>query len=78
MSIGSQSALNQGEEFSWRGIAMAEYVRIQKGGRELSVPRKAFNSVYKEKGFELVDAEQKDSSDGGSSAKGKSGSSRKS
>ena len=33
---------------------MAEYVRIQKGAHELSVSRKAFNSIYKEKGFELV------------------------
>jgi hypothetical protein len=33
---------------------MADYVRIHKGARELSVSRKAFNSIYKEKGFELV------------------------
>jgi hypothetical protein len=34
---------------------MADYVRIHKGAHELSVSRKAFNSIYKEKGFELVD-----------------------
>lgn len=35
---------------------MAEYVRIQKGGKDLSVSRKAFESVYREKGFALAAA----------------------
>lgn len=33
---------------------MPDYVRIHKGAHELSVSRKSFNSIYKEKGFELV------------------------
>lgn len=38
---------------------MSDYVRIQKGSRELTVSEKAFNSIYKEKGFELIDGKSK-------------------
>jgi hypothetical protein len=37
---------------------MSEYVRIHKGNHELTVSEKAFNSIYKEKGFELADGEE--------------------
>ena len=37
---------------------MADYVEVQKGAHKLTVSRKAFNSIYKEKGFELAGGKQ--------------------
>jgi hypothetical protein len=37
---------------------MADYVQIHKGAHKLSVSRKAFNAIYKEKGFALEDGEK--------------------
>ena len=33
---------------------MAEYVQIEKGGRSLRVARKAFDTIYRAKGFVVV------------------------
>lgn len=55
---------------------MREYVRIRKGSHELSVSSKAFESIYREKGFALADSGKSAGSSDGGSSKAASGSKR--